>query len=156
VFRDIAPRNGVIDIRFSGGDAEHGVPGEAFVQAIELGPEIGGQTATPVCLLGRNLLRDGGFEGSLPEAGGSPPAKIGAWQFLPLGVGSMRVDRESAAKTGGAAGHGLQTVRISGKGQSRLVQEVAVRPEAPTGLGLVLARDENGSGLGRSSSDRQV
>ena len=38
VFNNITPRNGVIDICFVGGDANAGVNGEAFIQAIEVGP----------------------------------------------------------------------------------------------------------------------
>ncbi len=155
VFDEIAPRNGVIDIRFTGGDADQGVFGEAFVQAIEVGPDVGGQGAAPVCVLGRNLLRDGGFEGSMPESGDGQAANTGSWRFL-QGAGSMRLSRESAAKTGGssAPGTGSEAVRISGKGQSRLVQEVAVRPKSVyRGSAWVLARDEEGSGFGRRASD---
>ncbi len=50
VFPGIAPRNGVIDLRFTGGDPDLGVLGEAFVQAVEVGPEVGGESATPVCI----------------------------------------------------------------------------------------------------------
>lgn len=52
VFNNISPRNGVIDLRFVGGDVENGVIGEAFVQAIEVGPGDGGQGATPVSVSG--------------------------------------------------------------------------------------------------------
>lgn len=155
VFPAIAPRNGVIDVRFTGGDPDHGVSGEAFVNAVEVGPEIGGEGATPVCILGRNLLRDGGFEEAIPQAG-QPRAGIGTWQFTRQGAGSMRIDRESEAKTGGAGepGTGSDAVRISGKGHGRLVQEVVVRPERTyRGSVWVLARDNDGRGFGRSAGD---
>ncbi len=42
VFNNIAPRNGVIDIRFLGGDPDKPGSGEAFVQALEVGPGSGG------------------------------------------------------------------------------------------------------------------
>jgi hypothetical protein len=38
VFNDIAPRNGVIDIRFVGGDPDKPGSGDAFIQALEVGP----------------------------------------------------------------------------------------------------------------------
>ena len=47
VFNDLEPRNGVIDIRFSGGGTNHGTDSHAFVQAIEVGPGPGGSGATP-------------------------------------------------------------------------------------------------------------
>ena len=73
VFHGIQPRNGVIDICFSGGDPSIGVAGEAFAQAIEVGPGDGGQGAKPVTVLGRNLLRAGGFPhpGPLPKGEGT-------------------------------------------------------------------------------------
>ena len=46
VFNGITPRNGMIDVRFVGGGMT--VPGEAFVQAIEVGPGDGGKGAVPI------------------------------------------------------------------------------------------------------------
>jgi hypothetical protein len=49
IFNDIAPRNGVIDIRFIGGDPAAGKPGEAILQALEVGPgECAVKGADPV------------------------------------------------------------------------------------------------------------
>jgi hypothetical protein len=45
-YNNIAPRNGVIDIRFLGGDPDQPGSGEAFVQALEVGPSRGGTGAT--------------------------------------------------------------------------------------------------------------
>ena len=45
VFDDIVPVNGVIEIRFT---AVPGADGEAFVQALEVGPGRGGKGATPI------------------------------------------------------------------------------------------------------------
>lgn len=50
VFNDLEPRNGVIDFRFTGGDPKAGIAGEAFVQALEVGPGTGGVGATPRCV----------------------------------------------------------------------------------------------------------
>jgi hypothetical protein len=55
VFKDIAPSNGVIEIRFTAArmaQAEKTVPGEAFVQAIEIGPDRGGKGVKPVSVKG--------------------------------------------------------------------------------------------------------
>ena len=156
IFPRITPRNGVIDIHFTGGDPDHGVIGQAFINAIEVGPEISGKGATPVCILGRNLLRDGGFEKTIPKTGGQASAAIGAWHFAPRGAGSMRIDRESEAKIGGAGepGTGSDAVRISGKGHNRLAQEVVVRPESTyRGSVWVLARDNEGRGFGHGAGD---
>lgn len=38
-FPSLKPKNGVIEFRFIGGDKEHGIAGEAFVQALEVGLE---------------------------------------------------------------------------------------------------------------------
>jgi len=48
VFNGISPRNGIIEIRFASPGVETGGSGEAFVQAIEVGPGDGGVGATPV------------------------------------------------------------------------------------------------------------
>jgi hypothetical protein len=51
VFNDLAPRNGVIEIRFTAArisPADTTARGEAFVQALEIGPGSGGQGAKPV------------------------------------------------------------------------------------------------------------
>jgi len=50
VFNHIAPANGIIEVRFTGAAKIIGdklVPGEAFVQALELGPGDGGQGVVP-------------------------------------------------------------------------------------------------------------
>jgi len=38
-FNSLKPKNGVIEFRFISGDKDHGITGEAFVQAMEVGPE---------------------------------------------------------------------------------------------------------------------
>ena len=51
VFNDVAPENGVIVIRFTSPVAAAGhqaARGEAFIQAIEIGPGSGGRGATPI------------------------------------------------------------------------------------------------------------
>jgi hypothetical protein len=51
VFRNIGPRNGVIQIRFKGShlcDGDKSKRGQAFVQALEIGQNPGGKGAEPV------------------------------------------------------------------------------------------------------------
>ncbi len=156
VFPGIAPRNGAIDIRFTGGDAEHGVVGEAFVQAVEVGPEVGGEGAVPVCILGRNLLRDGGFEAGVAKTVLEPSGVLGQWEFIADKAGSMRLERLSDMKIQEAAGPGTgsDAARLLGKGRSRLVQTVAVRSEsAYRGSVWVLTGNDDGRGFGRSEED---
>jgi len=38
-FDGLTPRNGVIEFRFTGGDKDAGIVGEAFIQALEVGPQ---------------------------------------------------------------------------------------------------------------------
>ena len=77
VFNDIQPRNGVIDIRFIGGNAGMSLPGEAFVQALKSGRAAGDEGAVPVTVLGRNLLRNAGFEQwSCGRTRGRPPQEL--------------------------------------------------------------------------------
>jgi hypothetical protein len=53
VFNDLAPKNGILEIRFTASrisSADTTARGEAFVQALEIGPGAGGQGAKPVCV----------------------------------------------------------------------------------------------------------
>jgi hypothetical protein len=38
-FHKLQPKNGIIELKFEGGDAAAGIAGEAFIQALEVGPE---------------------------------------------------------------------------------------------------------------------
>jgi hypothetical protein len=51
VFNDLTPRNGILEFRFTAARISHAdttVRGEAFVQALEIGPGSGGQGAKPL------------------------------------------------------------------------------------------------------------
>jgi hypothetical protein len=51
VFNDLEPRNGIIEIRLTGSErVENGntMRGEAFLQALEVGPGRGGRGAKPI------------------------------------------------------------------------------------------------------------
>ena len=90
VFNDIQPRNGVIDIRFTGGDTSMSVAGEAFVQAIEVGPGPGGEGTAPVVVLGRNVLRNAGFERWTTEGGKAP---VETWRHETDAGSNMALER---------------------------------------------------------------
>jgi hypothetical protein len=138
VYSGIQPRNGVIDIRFTGGDARMGITGEAFAQAIEVGPGDGGRGAKPVTVLGRNLLRAGGFHDASPHP--SP---------LPKGEGT----KQQAADTQRPSG-ATPSLAASGKGHHRVVQEVGVCPNRVYRAAVVVsARDVKGQGFGRHAGD---
>ncbi|MBI3920858.1 MAG: hypothetical protein HY318_05510, partial [Armatimonadetes bacterium] len=69
VFNNVEPRNGVIEVRFAGAHWMEGdelKQGEAFVQALEVGPGPGGRGASPVSAAlpepSGNLLLNAGFE----------------------------------------------------------------------------------------------
>jgi hypothetical protein len=132
VFNGIRPRNGVIDIRFVGGNASMSIPGEAFVQAIEVGQGNCDKGSVPVTVLGRNLLRNAGFEQWSADERGTIVAE--KWQCA--------VDAESAAilepvvsamddgEQFGTVAEGIRAARMRGPGRSRLMQEVAVCPRS--------------------------
>ena len=51
VFNDLAPLNGIIEVRLTGAERLEGgktVRGEAFLQALEIGPGDGGRGARPL------------------------------------------------------------------------------------------------------------
>ncbi|MHB0954873.1 MAG: hypothetical protein ACYC0X_00700 [Pirellulaceae bacterium] len=131
VFNDIQPRNGVIDIRFSGGDKDMSITGEAFVQAIEVGPGPGGESASPVTMLGRNLLRNAGFERWSSDGGNTAleawrhESDAGSTVILEC-ITSQPDDPEDA----GLVAEGMCAARVHEPGASRLVQDVAVRPDS--------------------------
>ena len=105
VFNDLAPANGVIEVRFTAaasGGADTSEPGEAFIQALELGPGSGGKGARPVSgpppSPEANLLLDAGFE----RVTAGVPAKQGAkanlsdWQCRFLGPSQSYIWQEAA------------------------------------------------------------
>lgn len=153
VFNDIEPRNGVIDFRFTGGDPKAGIGGEAFVQAIEVGPGDGGAGAKPVCVAYRNLLRNPGFEDDKKR-----PSLVfpDYWQR----EGDTAVPRRETAAAKAVreppeVAEGAEAVRIVGKGRCRLSQQIAVRPNSPYRASVVVkCRDVGGKGFGRNPGDR--
>ncbi len=145
VFNNVRPRNGVIDIRFTGGNPEYGLAGEAFVQGVEVGPGSSEEGAAPVILLGRNLLDNGGFEQWVtdPDQGvASAPCPAG-WRFEADAEGAARLENvaddspEEAGPSPVAEGNGA--CRVRGSGRSRLVREVAVCPASAYRASVLVA-----------------
>ena len=129
VFNDIQPRNGVIDIRFTGGDTRMSLRGEAFVQAIEVGPDQGGEGASPVTVLGRNVLRNAGFERWTTEGGN---AAVELWRHEAAAGTTVALECVTSPLDDqdgfGLVAEGVCAARVRGSGTSRLVQDVAVCP----------------------------
>jgi hypothetical protein len=146
VFNDIQPRNGVIDIRFTGGDTRMSVVGEAFVQAIEVGPGPGGEGASPVVVLGRNVLRNAGFERWTTEGGNAP---VKPWRHEADAGSTMALERVTSPLDDRAGfervAEGVCAARVHGAGASRLVQDVAVCPNSQYRASVLVSAHRLGS-----------
>ncbi len=170
VFNDIAPRNGVIEVRFKGArvmDGEKPVRGEAFVQALELGPGDGGKGLQPVSSSALeptgNLLMNPGFEetergatmlrGTQHDVTGwtyefAGPMKSYIWQerdysqHPPWGLPEFH------------SGHGAIRTHSDGNGQTMIHQDVEVVPNTRyTASVWVRAVDLHGKGFGQNKKD---
>lgn len=170
VFKGIKPRNGVIDIRFTGAMGRQGdcdVRGEAFVQAIEIGPGGGGRGATPVCVKDRatpeNLLANPGFEEGAPMSYGGSGKTGGAagWSYEFVSPGQSYIRRESDYSAHPDWGlpefhYGIQAVRTHTEkdGHTRIFQDVLVKSNTfYTALVWVRAADLHGKGFGKPPGD---
>ncbi len=156
VFNKITPRNGVIDIRFTGGDVERGIIGEASCQALEVGPGSSRGGVTPVTVAARNLLRNAGFEQW--ESAAATASGASQWRYAVDAGCPMTLSR--AAVPPGNTGRNVEVAegdyaaRIAGKGHSRLCQEVAVRPNSVYRASVfVRAWSARGKAFGNGSND---
>ncbi|MBN1488659.1 MAG: hypothetical protein JXA69_01975 [Phycisphaerae bacterium] len=170
VFNGITPKNGIIEIRFTSplvGDGGQTVRGEAFVQAIEIGPGPGGQGATPVSSTASapagNLLLNPGFE---ETKAGAPADKHGQyagdeWRAELKGSAMVYLWQESAFA--GRPAEGLPEFH-SGQGALRthaekdchaqIYQDVVVQPGTTyTGSVWVRAVDLRGKGFGNDPAE---
>jgi len=165
VFNGITPRNGIIDIRFTGGLPELGLNYDAFVQAVEIGPgdDPVGNGATPVTIAGTNLLVNPGFEDGVTAGSGHTGTQSTeqGWSYRFSGPSDSTVRAESSLASEPSMGPpeyavGAEAVRIgsSGSAHSEVYQDAAVRPDADYLAGVwVRARDLDGQGFGRSQGD---
>jgi len=165
VFNGITPRNGIIDIRFVGGIPEQGITGEAFVQAVEVGPgdDPVGNGASPVAFAGMNLLANPGFEDGVTAGSGGTGTQptVQGWSCSFSGPSDSIVRAESSLAPEPSMGlpeyaAGGEALRIgsSGSAHSEVYQEVAVKPDADYfAAAWVKARDFDGKGFGHSDGD---
>lgn len=130
VFSGIQPQHGAIEVRFRGGNEERGLSGEAFVQAVEIGPGPGGRGAEPVTVLARNLLRNSGFEDWQKPTTPFLAPRPSSWRIEVPAGSQASVERQSQAGPIAPAPEGSEALRITGQGTCRLLQEVAVRPQS--------------------------
>lgn len=151
VFNNIEPRNGIIEIRFIGNPAMNSAGcltrGEAFVQAIEVGPGNGGKGAAPISINydstldihKSNLVKNGGFEeGGVELVGeiGTAKGNMG-WQYEVLAGGKSYIWNESAYNVHPECGlpefHcGGQAIRThtDAGGHTKIYQDIAVDPNS--------------------------
>ncbi|MHB1001488.1 MAG: carboxypeptidase regulatory-like domain-containing protein [Armatimonadota bacterium] len=134
VFNGIKPRNGMVEIRFIGGDPKNGLPGEAFIQAIEVGPgNVSGGLNEGIAnprLIEENLLINPGFEDGI-KAGKSG---IG-WKYNT--TGDCRFAPESSLRGSSGPdvmeiGSGKESLRVSSDngGTATAYQDILVNPNS--------------------------
>lgn len=167
VLNDIRPKNGVIDLRFTGPPS-----GEAILQALEVGPGDGGQGAKPASLAPTtkpapspdgNLLTNGGFEAGIPGDLGSLGKRGGGngWQYVFAGPTISYIWAESAYSIHPDWGlpvfhSGKEALRThtEGNGHTTVYQDVEVKPETAYVASVwVQAVDLHGKGFGGNPSD---
>lgn len=131
VFPGIAPQHGAIEIRFRGGLGDHRLPGEAFVQAVEIGPGPGGNGAHPITVLAGNLLANSGFEEWENASTPTPAPRVPRLWRIEVAAGSqVTIARQSPAAVALHVPQGRHSLHIAGRGTCRVVQEVPVRPQS--------------------------
>jgi hypothetical protein len=172
VFNHIAPENGALKIRFTSQPVAEGdqvARGEAFVQAIEVGPGSGGRGATPVASAAAahfgsgNLLLNPGFE---ETRDGTQVLRQGRderneWIAELTGSTNCYIWQESAFRQHPDwgvpefhSGQGAIRVHADVDCHTMIYQDVEVRPDTTyTGSVWVRAADLNGKGFGQSAAD---
>jgi hypothetical protein len=172
VFNDVASSNGMMSIRFTSQRVAEGgqtVRGEAFVQAIELGPGSGGRGATPVpssaaAQIGSsNLLLNPGFE---ETQDGTQVFRRGEdirneWTAQLAGSTNCYIWQENTFSQHPAwglpefhSGHGALRVHADKDCHTIIYQDVDVQPDTTyTGSAWVRAADLHGQGFGQNRSD---
>ena len=170
VFNGIEPRHGAIEVRFKGArrsGPDGVIQGEAFLQALEVGPGPGGEGARPVSAslppLTGNLLANSGFEGTVGGVLGGAGARseLAGWTcaFLgPLqGYAWQEADYAQHPDWGLPeirTGKGAIRTHGDGGARNRILQEVEVSPAtAYTASVWVRAADVRGKGFGRDPKD---
>ena len=171
VFNGIEPRNGIIEVRFTGKMTapSHGPRnGQAFVQALEVGLGDGGPGAVPLpptppsANLLDNPLFDDTERGIVLNPGGR--TTVSGWNYQMLADGGKEacfffpewqysVHPEWGLPEFHGEGEALRT-HTSAKGHWRIYQDVKVEPGASyTASAWVRAADVRGKGFGKDPKD---
>jgi hypothetical protein len=170
VFNDLAPSNGIIEIRFTAARTMAGdklVRGEAFVQALEIGPGHGGKGARPVSAPAPppegNLLLNPGFEetsaGLVGGAGTVAPLADWTVEFLGPAQSYAWQEADYARHPDWGlpqfhAGKGALRTHTDTAGHTRIYQDVEVQPgRAYVASVWLRAADLRGKGFGQSPKD---
>jgi hypothetical protein len=170
VFNDIAPRNGVIEVRFKAArvmDGDKLFRGEAFVQALELGPGDGGDGAKPVSSFAPeahgNLLANPGFEETNAGATMLRGAKRDAagWSYEFVGPAKSYIWQEADyirhpqwGLPEFHSGKGAIRTHSDGNAHTIISQEVEVAPRTAYAASVwVRAADLHGKGFGQNPKD---
>lgn len=169
IFKNIAPSNGVVEVRFKGvlsTDGDSTRRGEAFVQALEIGKNLRGKSATPVSSplkLSANLLSNAGFEetvGGIKSAPKRTETRNG-WTSIFAGTTSSYVYQESEYKIHPDwglpefhSGNGALRTHTDRDGQTTVFQDVEVKPNTEYIASVwVRAVDLRGKGFGKHAED---
>lgn len=170
VFNDIAPRNGIIEVRFKSARVMDGgnlFRGEAFVQALEVGPGDGGKGAQPVSSSAPeapgHLLTNAGFE---ETKGGATMLRgmqreIAGWTHQFLGPRRSYIWQEADyvkhpqwGLPEFRSGKGAIRTHSDGNAHTQIAQDVDVAPKrACTASVWVRACDLHGKGFGQDPKD---
>jgi len=170
VFNDIAPTNGVIEIRFTAARTSEGdktVRGEAFVQALEIGPGRGGKGTKPISVSAAtttgNLLLNAGFEDTVAglPGGSGVNVPLAEWNCQFLGPSPSYIwqeaDYEQHPDWGLPefhAGKGAIRTHTDAQGHTQIYQNVEVGPQRRCNASVwVRAADLRGKGFGHHTND---
>lgn len=170
VFNDVISTNGVIEIRFTGRRTVAGdrvVGGEAYVQALEIGPGRCGKGAKPVSLppapATGNRLSNPGFEDTRAGAQGGSGVNVPLteWTGEFLGPANSYIWQEADyirhpdwGLPELRSGTGAIRTHSDAEGHTRVYQDVEVEPNTRyTVSAWVRAADLHGRGFGRHKDD---
>jgi hypothetical protein len=170
VFDDLAPSHGVIETRLTGArtmDGERATRGEAFLQALEIGPGKGGRGARPISAptpkFTGNLLLNPGFEETSGGVAGprGHRAESAGWKYEfdgpSQGYAWQERDYEQHPDWGLPefhSGRGAIRTHADGDGHTRISQEAEVEPNTAYLASVwVRAADVRGKGFGRHPED---
>lgn len=170
VFNNIAPRNGIIEVRFQAvdvSDGEKSFRGEAFIQALELGTGDGGQGAQPVSSsapeAASNTMTNPGFEetrkGNTMEHGTIRNAA--GWNYEFAGTVKSYIWQEADfiqhpqwGRPEFHSGKGAIRTHSDGDTHTMISQDVEVTANTAYSASVwVRAADLNGKGFGTNPKD---